>query len=188
MYVTYLFYHGYVCSCVSWPGQKGSVAIVCLFTQQEIPLPLHPLITPAAKQILLLTHTDTKCHCPSVYKQHCWDKQLYYWDDLDSLVFLHVFLSRAPLFFIYILLTLPLLLFFFSFCFFLPLSSSLVSVALSDFLWACVWACLSDTCSSLYDVSQRVKVCVCVCECQKPAVQFCKTWKNWFPLAAISRW
>lgn len=45
----FVFYHGYVCSCVSWPGQKGSVAIVCLFTQQEIPLPLHPLITPAAK-------------------------------------------------------------------------------------------------------------------------------------------
>lgn len=42
--------------------------------------------------------------------------------------------------------------------------------------------------NTVYDVSQRVKVCVCVCECQKPAVQFWKTWKNAFPLAAISRW
>lgn len=189
MYVTYLFYHGYVCSCVSWPGQKGSVAIVCLFTQQEIPLPLHPLITPAAKQILLLTHTDTKCHCPSVYKQHCWDKQLYYWDDLDSLVFLHVFLSRAPLFFIYILLTLPLLLFFFFFLFF---SAFIFVTCECGALRLPVGLCLSMSkwhmFNTLYDVSQRVKVCVCVCECQKPAVQFCKTWKNWFPLAAISRW
>lgn len=147
---------------LSWPGQRGSVAIACLFTQQEIPLPLHPLIIPAAKQILLLTHTDTKCHCPSIYKQHCWDKQLYYWDDLDSLVvvFLHVFLSRAPRFFIYILLTLPLHFFLF---FFLPLSSSLVSVALSDFPWACVWACLSDTCSTLYMMYRNVSKCVYVC-------------------------
>lgn len=38
------------------PGQRGSVAIACLFTQRDVPVPLHPLITPAARQILLLTH------------------------------------------------------------------------------------------------------------------------------------
>lgn len=47
------------CFAVSRPGQRGSVVIACLFTQQEVPVPLHRLITPAATQIQLLTHTPT---------------------------------------------------------------------------------------------------------------------------------
>lgn len=65
----FLFSHGCVCSCVSWPGQRASEVIVCLFTQQEIPLPFHPLITPAARQILLLTHTHAHTHTDSATDQ-----------------------------------------------------------------------------------------------------------------------
>lgn len=55
----------FVCFCVCWPGQRGGVEIACLFTQQEVPFPLHPLITPAAGQTQLLTHTHTHAYTRS---------------------------------------------------------------------------------------------------------------------------
>lgn len=53
------------------------VVIACLFTQQEVPVPLHPLIAPAAKQIQLPPHTRW-------LKVPLTTEQLSYWPHIDS--------------------------------------------------------------------------------------------------------
>lgn len=48
-----------LCVDVCWPGQRVSLASRRLRTQWEVPVLLHPLIMPAARQTVLLTHTHT---------------------------------------------------------------------------------------------------------------------------------